>query len=142
MTDTSGKWVLTISLVSHTAQPLSNESYYYHVYAIAPGATLQGPEYLSAADFGNPGTQGETVVAALQKLKSEGFLTANFPVNRSDASVNGFAYYGQSFPAQVRYHLRVDEDQIPRVAIVYAHAEHRWGKDLSWTRVLYPTVSP
>lgn len=142
VTNNPYEWELAISLDSASVHPLANESYHYHVYTIAPETPIEGPEYVSPGEFGNPGIQGDSVTAAIQRLKSEGFLPADFPETRSDSSVTGFAYYGKSFPAQVRYSLRATASQTPRVAIVYAHSESRWGKNLSWTKVFYPHYEP
>ncbi len=50
----------------------------------------------------------------------------------------GFAYTGDNFPSDIRIYLYpIDKTMDTTTAyLIYTHFERKWGKDLSWAKVI------
>jgi hypothetical protein len=80
------------------------------------------------------GNDGRTYTQAVRAAIQSGDLPPDYDELTSSAS--GFTYGGTDFPVKVRFYL-MDSRLPEKIAVVYAHYEKGFAKDLSWTKIIY-----
>jgi len=143
-----------IELNKQTEKPLYKEDQYlYDVYLFADSYITPLWDYLKGENNGTLvggegfyiGTDGKTLVPAIKRLKDLEILS-----KESDFinNIMGFSYIGYDFPTKIRFYisnmkmvenLRKEVDTAPNPQnsyLVYSHHEVKWGKDLSWVKIV------
>jgi hypothetical protein len=140
------RWVLEVELDRSRAVPLilwDHEEYMSEVNAfngerplqvsVGDGCANGHQDSYKGLSLGN---DGRTYTLAARTAHRTGDLPEDtWPDTKSSAS--GFFYSGNEFPIKVRYYLDGTEPPSRRIAVIYAHYEKRFGRDLSWTKTIY-----
>lgn len=148
--DTAEGYVLEITFDKHTNKPLylTNCDYIYDIYPIIDEHSNLAWDFFQGRFEGNVkgdkdysfGNNGRTLQVATTKLKELCILSNDTPqdVNKLAMGHDGFSYIGNHFPQRIRYYL-VPLDKAPdpnKSFLIYCHYEAKWGKILSWAKVV------
>ena len=149
---TRGGYVVEISLSKKMEKPLdvSDRDYFSMVYTFVDGFTPYVWDFYKGTDAkgGVIGSEGfyfgsdsRMIGLAAKNLKDAGYISDNSlnEINDLNRNTVGFTYTGNQFPAKVRIYLfPIDKklNQNQKAFLVYTHYEKKWGKDLSWAKVV------
>ena len=143
-------YVVEMYFEKRTNKPLniSDRAYFYEIYPYIEGFTMAAWDFYKGINANGEtigsegyyfGSDGRTQQIAANKLKEAGIITERD--RQQDLSIggtDGFTYIGEKFPTKVRLYLTpVDKELTSKKAfLVYSHYESRWGKDLSWAKIV------
>jgi len=141
-------WSLQINLAKQTPQPLWGERWSYAVTPALDGLHSSYWDHLQGLSDGigsDPvGGEGFTV---LRDDRVRSFVDSAMASEGLDAGALrwdqtlSFRYRGEQFPAVIRYYLDGGiPDRPDQIAVVYTHIEQRWGRDLSWSKLIRAKV--
>lgn len=149
---TRGGHVVEILLSKKTDKPIaiSDRAYFSMVYIFVDGFTPCVWDFYKGIDqqgraIGSDGfsfgSDSMTISIAAKSLKDIGYVSGDSlkDINELNKHTVGFTYAGNTFPVRVRIYLcpidkSINKDQ--KAYLVYTHYEKKWGKDLSWAKVV------
>lgn len=151
-----GDYVIDVSLNKKTKKALSddNKGYISDICVYTEGIHNIGWDFYKGLDkqgylVGGEGFQfginGRTLQVAADELRRLGILTSNSEEQTNIVFNNsvGFSYSGNKFPGNVRLHFanNTGSPEGKKAFLIYSHYEVKWGKDLSWAKVIPLKVS-
>ena len=144
-------YALAITLDNRTDSNLHKGyygQYFSNIYVYVDGFVIR--EYatdsreLDKKGFNTRTAHGYTEQLAKEKLMEQGIHLQNVSL----ANLHGLYYFGNTFPAKIRYYVRdvkynpdatyVKTNQKPNLDnsyLIYSHYEKRLGKNLSWVKL-------
>ena len=127
-------YYVEVYIDSINKKPLISETYFSFIYPCINdnySLTWLNKEQIIDKDNLVLGNDIRTSNLALKKL-----INSNISVDsKSFEEARAFAYKGNKFPIKLKAILD-DNSNINRAYLVFCHYERKWGKDLSWTKLI------